>query len=272
MLRTLTERLSRNLILQRKLPRHLGGFPLYVSPAAGLRYFRRDLSRVDRTLLSVASELVRPGDVVWDVGANVGLFSFAAAFLAGSGGQVLAIEPDCWLVQLLRRSAAQPWPGMAAVAVLPAAISDREGVASFEIAVRARASNSLAGFGLSQKGGVRERQTVVSLSLDWLLAYFPAPAVLKIDVEGAEVLVLRGARRILQMARPRILCEVDRGNSQSVADLMHAHGYRLWNAEQPRESRVEQTRASYNTLAIADEAPAAGAAGAGEKQACGQPA
>ena len=42
-------------------------------------------------------EMVRPGDVVWDIGANVGLFAFAAANRAGSSGQVIAVEPDLWL-------------------------------------------------------------------------------------------------------------------------------------------------------------------------------
>jgi FkbM family methyltransferase len=198
--------------------------------------------------MRTAAELVRKGDVVWDVGANVGLFSFAAAFLAGPGGQVLAIEPDCWLVQLLRRSAAQRPAGVAPITVLPAAISDRVGVTSFEIAARARASNSLPGFGLSQKGGVREVQTVVSLSLDSLLEYFPAPTVLKIDVEGAELLVMSGARRVLEQARPRIMCEVDPKNAQCAADLLRAYGYGLWNAEQ--HSRIEQATAAYNTIAV----------------------
>jgi hypothetical protein len=67
----------------------------------------RDISKISPELFSLAEKLIRPGDVVWDVGANVGLFTFAAAAKTGPTGKVLAIEPDPWLGTLLRRSAAQ---------------------------------------------------------------------------------------------------------------------------------------------------------------------
>jgi predicted RNA methylase len=78
-----------------------GDAPLLVSPDSTLAYWRRDLSRVDPFLLSVVRELVRPKMVVWDIGANVGLFSFAAASL---GAQVVAVEADTWLANLIHRS------------------------------------------------------------------------------------------------------------------------------------------------------------------------
>jgi hypothetical protein len=58
----------------------------------------------DPFLYRMADSLIRTGDSVWDVGANVGLFSFCAGFAAGSGGSVLAIEPDLILCRLLRKS------------------------------------------------------------------------------------------------------------------------------------------------------------------------
>ena len=57
-----------------------------------------------RLLFRMVRELVMSGSVVWDVGANVGLFSFSEAALAGPGF-VLAIEPHVWLAHLLVRSA-----------------------------------------------------------------------------------------------------------------------------------------------------------------------
>jgi len=65
------------------------------------------MSRVDPLLYEMAEELVKPGSVVWDVGANVGLFSICAAARSGRSGQVLAIEPDFWLANLINRTAQQ---------------------------------------------------------------------------------------------------------------------------------------------------------------------
>src|SRR5689334_7118241 len=106
MWRSLLEAVSRHVVLKRRLPARFNRGTLFVSPGAGgLRYWRRDMDKVDAGLLSLVTELVRPSDTVWDIGANVGLFTFAAAAVVGSSGCVLALEPDITLVQLLRRSA-----------------------------------------------------------------------------------------------------------------------------------------------------------------------
>ncbi len=128
--------------------------------------------------------------MVWDVGANVGLFSFAAASLAGPEGRVVALEPDAWLVQLLRRSASRQPAGSAPVEVVPAAIAAALSVRTLCLASRSRAANYLADFGTIQTGGSREQQSVIAVTLDWLLESFPVPSVVKIDVEGAELEVL----------------------------------------------------------------------------------
>src|SRR5438270_12601633 len=101
-LRRLAERLSRGVVLQRRLPADLQRLPLFVTPEAGLRHWL-GLSRVDPHLFRMARELVEPGSVVWDVGANVGLFAFSAAVRAGVTGLVLTIEPDVWLADLMNR-------------------------------------------------------------------------------------------------------------------------------------------------------------------------
>jgi FkbM family methyltransferase len=253
-LRGLAEHWSRGIVLRRRLPPEFSGLPIYVSPECGLRYWRWNIGKVDPMLCRMARELVSSGSTVWDIGANVGLFAFCAAALAGPAGQVLAVEPDLWLAQLLTRSSRdlrrnhQP---AASVNVLAAAVSESNRVGLLSIAERARASNHLIeSQGSTQVGGTRGVQSTVTVSLDFLADYFPAPTVLKIDVEGAEVGVLRGASRLLQSSRPVIWCEVHPENSSVVADLLLANRYQIYAAALSPADRVPLHRASWDTLAI----------------------
>ena len=252
--RGLVEFLSRGIVLRRQLPEEFGGAQIFVTPEAGLRYWYTDLRRVDGMLFRMARELVAVNHVVWDIGANVGLFSFSAAALAGSNGLVLAVEPDLWLAQLVARSArtlgARSQPG-APISTLCAAVSERNSISQLEIADRARSANHLADVdGSTQSGGARNLQHTVTLSLDFLLDFFPSPNVLKIDVEAAEFRVLCGAHKLLRTVRPVIWCEVAPENQESVGELLRANGYRVYAAALEPAKRTELRRASWDTLAI----------------------
>jgi FkbM family methyltransferase len=135
------------------------------------------------------------------------------------------------------------------VQVLCASVSDSNRVSKLEVAERARASNHLLeASGSPQAGGSRYVQPTLSVTLDFLLDYFPAPSVLKIDVETHEASVLRGAQRVLKEARPVILCEVSHENSDQVTDILHGAGYELYGAETRPHPRTN--RAWFQTLAI----------------------
>lgn len=236
-------------MLKRTLPAKVGGSAIFVTPDASLRFWRHNLAAADPALFDTAAELVQPGEVVWDIGANVGLFTFAAAGLAGPTGRILAVEPDTCLVQLLRRSARLNSGARAPVEVLPAAVSDVVGTGQLHIAKRGRSSNYLSGAGLSQTGGCREQQLVVTVTLDWLLDGYAAPALVKIDVEGAEDRVLRGAARLLSTVRPVILCEVSEENAGVVSSVLRSCGYALLDADLRPSLRQPLESAAWNTLA-----------------------
>lgn len=215
-------------MIKRRLPASFGSRSIYVSPDASLQFWKRDISGIAPELFRLADKLVKPGDVVWDVGANVGLFSFAAAARAGASGSVLAIDPDPWLASLLRRSAAKGSEGCAPVTVLNAAISERDEVLEFNIAQRGRASNFISGFGGTQTGGSRTSFPVMATSLDRLTEHFRLPNLIKIDVEGMEHVVLRGAQQLLR-SRPIVISEVSRETVPEVTALLN--GYRILDAD-----------------------------------------
>jgi len=200
----------------------------------------------------MAEEMVKPNAVVWDVGANVGLFSICAAARSGRSGLVVAIEPDFWLASLINRTARRleaDHCNCAPVEVLCASISDSNRIARLAIAQRARASNYLVeAVGSTEAKGARCLQPTISLTLDFLLDYFPPPTTLKIDVETHEVGVLKGAARLLREARPTIWCEVSAPNSDEVTALLHDAQYKLYGAQVQPHQAIE--RAWFHTLAV----------------------
>lgn len=232
MVRDILKKFSRGIVVKRHLPREYGHHPMFVSPESALAYWRWDLRRVDPLLLSMARELVRKDMTVWDIGANVGLFSFAAAAL---GARVLAVEADTWLADLLRRSA--HLNGLP-VKVLSAAVTDTVGVSELHVSKEGRASNSLTGSGNSHP--------VVTVTLDWLLDRFAVPDLVKIDIEGSECAALKGAPQLLQH-RPAIFCEVSQ-NHDDVARILSGAGYTLYAARE--RDRQPINRPSRDTLAL----------------------
>lgn len=246
--RSLAERVTHRLVLPRRLPAPFSDVRIFVSSEGGLRYLKPRLINLDPTLLALTQEFVRPGAVVWDVGANVGLFSFSAAWAAGPAGRVVALEPDTWLVRLLGRSAQRA--AGAPVDVVPIAVSDTDGVGLFHVARRSRATSHLHGFGTTQTGGARHLQYVPTLTLDTIARFFPAPDLLKVDVEGAELLVLNGARSLLAASRPVLICEVARENAEATARLLRDLDYEIYDAAASPRATTPIMLPGHVTLAL----------------------
>lgn len=140
----------------------------------------------------IASAL-KPGSIFYDIGANAGFYSLLAASLV-SPGKVYAFEPLPRNVSYLRRHL--ELNETSNVEVLDLAVSDRTGTAFFE-----EAACRLMGH-LAQEGTLSVR----TATLDSLLfeEKISPPTVVKIDIEGAELLALRGASECIQRYRPVI--------------------------------------------------------------------
>ena len=243
-LKEIMERASRGVTLRRRLPSDFGSASIYVTPESMLRFWRPSLQKVDPPLFAAAQKFVKPGDVVWDIGANVGLFSFAASWMSGTRGCVFSFEPDAWLASMIQHSAAKLPGGYAPVNVVGLGLSDCVDLARLFVGKKGRAANHLDGILARYEG--RGATLVPTVTLDWLCERLPAPAVLKIDVEGAEAGVLKGAAQLLREYHPITLCEVAEHNCDLVSSILHDCGYSLF--EHDGYSPVQ--RAPFNTVAI----------------------
>lgn len=225
-----------------------------MTPDSALSHLKPGSRWCEPELIAVADKFLKPGDVVWDVGANVAIFGTASAIRCGAQGMVLCIEPDHVLANLIRKTASKLPPACATIEVLGAAVAEEAGVAEFLIAERGRASNALAKYnGRSGMGGVRHRQFVPVVTLDNLLNCIRTPTFLKIDVEGAEVGVFKGATKLLTTVRPAIYVEVGQVNSQVVAQQLHDVDYALYDPTLPIEGQKPLKECRWNTLALPSE-------------------
>ena len=168
-------------------------------------------------------EKVTVNAVVYDVGANVGFYTLLAAELVGLGGSVIAFEPLPRNLGYLRRHV--QLNRLQHVRIMDAAVSDRQGEAFFE----PEQSPSMGH--LAAQGSIRVR----TVALDGLLAAegVPLPDVIKIDVEGAELEVLKGAHNILSASNDiSILIEVhhldeNKNLFEEIMKLLKNYGFKL---------------------------------------------
>ena len=137
---------------------------------------------------------IKEGSVVYDIGANVGFYTLLASVLVGPRGKVIAFEPLPSNIYFLKEHVRLN--KCSNVTVIDAAVSEKSGVTFFE-----EHTNRCMG-SLSSKGSLE----VKTICLDDFVAKgeFPPPHYMKIDVEGAELLVLTGAKSILTNYHPTI--------------------------------------------------------------------
>lgn len=131
--------------------------------------------------------LVKPGDVVWDVGAHHGYVTLCAARRVGDTGSVHAFEPSARNRRLLARHVA--WNGFDNVTIHPFALSSYNGTATFG---GTDTSKMLHLGGGTEHVDVRTTDSLIASGA------IPAPTFVKVDVEGAEADLLQGAGDLLR--------------------------------------------------------------------------
>jgi FkbM family methyltransferase len=174
------------------------------------RYEARRLARVgtaDEPDLDVVLALLGPGDCAVDVGANFGRYTVAMAARVGPDGAVLSVEPVPRTVRLLQAILARM--DLSQVRSYAVALSDASGTASMEVP---RRESGEVNYFRARIGGQEGGETVqVALrTLDDLLSETGCrPAFVKVDVEGHEPSVLRGARGLLAQREAAWLIELN---------------------------------------------------------------
>ncbi len=158
--------------------------------------------------------LIQPGHVVFDIGAHVGYYTVLSSVLAGPSGQVIAFEPLPANLKYLRRHL--KLNDCDNVRILTNCVGEGSSIARFD-------DSHGTGVGHLANEGSFEVQV---RSLDEMVesGELPIPQFLKIDVEGAELLVLKGAERLLRRHHPTLVlsthgADLDRACLQRLSDF-----------------------------------------------------
>jgi FkbM family methyltransferase len=206
----------------------------------------------EEDLLRLFSELVRPGDCVLDIGANLGYFTLLASRLVREGGKVHAFEASCKTFDRLAANLALN--SLQNVVLHHCAVSDCRGMLDF---FDARDTNS----GLSSLRDLgeltREVTRVNAITIDSLLADLATVRLVKLDVEGAECLALHGMAGLLRRDRPYLTLEMSDAflrelgsSSDEVYHWLTDAGYTVYRIA-PRLCRMHQgTDEQCNVLCI----------------------
>jgi len=160
------------------------------------------------------------GDIFVDVGANIGYFTVLAGLCVGAAGRVHAVEPDADNAALLARNVALN--GLSNVQLHRTAVSDHCGEAPLF-----RGTSNSGAHSLLRKNGLTAGPSVPVVTLDRLLHAEPRIKLLKIDVQGAEMSVLRGLaeRLTAKDARPAIIMEFSPADLARADELAELFGF-----------------------------------------------
>jgi FkbM family methyltransferase len=203
--------------------------------------------------LFLLDRLVRAGDVCLDVGAAGGAHLLVMARRVGARGRVLGVEPRPTSLRALRRlvdlSGFTDRVRLAAVALADTVGAQRLRVPVVPTRAHFRGSTADASTAAAFARLPSREIEVPTTTLDALVAAegLERLDVLKLDVEGAELLVLAGATHVLRVLRPIVILEADDehqrrfdASAQDVLDAVVAHGYRVYRYRRGRLEPVDQ--------------------------------
>lgn len=189
----------------------LDGFRMYVRPddlAVGAVI---KTGRYEPHVASVFSLYLKEGMTVVDVGANAGFFALMAAAKVGPRGKVFAVEPCQDNIKLILASAKEN--GFDNLEALMCGASESPGIVAL---ARAFSTASIARLAAAEEV---DTEIALVLPLDRLIPLDASVHILKIDIDGAEYLAMKGASDIVRRCRPLIFTELAPRHLQAISGV-----------------------------------------------------
>ncbi len=170
--------------------------------------------------------ILRPGDVCWDIGANIGFYTCLFASLVGKSGHVVGFEPVATTFETLRFNI--ELNGFDNVILVRKAVG---AVCGIKTIYYNDADIWDGGASLKATGCYNSGEEVEVITLDDVSLGLPTPDFIKIDVEGYQREVFEGGRRFFATHGPMIMAELrdsDRDAMYTLQNYLHSIGYVLY--------------------------------------------
>lgn len=225
-------------LFRKTLPADFESEKIFVTSRADIRLLAPGLEQSAGDLFRVVRKYVSPGDVVWDIGSNLGILTFCSAIKVGAGGRVYSLEADPRYADIQSRTLRSfRDKRIGQVSILCAAVADHSGILNLVISQKGHARNHLSIVNGNSAGEAEMTKQVVTLTLDWLLEHWTQPNFVKIDVEGAEVLAVTRGIRLFSEIRPICYVECAPENVEIMTDFFKKNHYLLFSLDETGQEK-----------------------------------
>jgi FkbM family methyltransferase len=199
------------------------------------------LGTYEPDLQAALKDLVKPGMIAYDVGANAGYISLLLGRAVGLDGKVFCFEPLPANQERLKTNLSLN-PNISHFEIIPHAVVDQPGEVNFLVHSSDDMGKVIGSAGRDEE--YEQAITIPATSLDHFIYQEgnPAPKIAKLDIEGGEVLALPGMRQLLTEARPLIFIELHGTESAQAA----------WEALISAGYTIHQMKSSYPQMTSLD--------------------
>lgn len=242
-----------NVLKHKDTSRKVNGYNkrLYFNAGTNLNLFFQRKALIEADISNNLKILLQPDFIVYDIGANIGYYTVLFSQIA-TKGKIIAFEPDKFNFKYLLKN--KELNNLENVILVDKGVSSVDGDSVFYQDINTGRTSSLEKNAWHPNAAKIKTEKIEKITLDNASKIYGRPNLIKCDVEGHEVEVLRGADKVLSN-KPILMLEVIESNRIMVTELLKKYHYIFFNAELPFNFDMQSTPSIQfpNVLCINEE-------------------
>ena len=191
-------------------------------------------------LLQNYHNLIQPEDVVIDVGSNQGIYSLAFAKIVGPKGKVISIEPFKEMNNYFRYNI--KINDFKNIEIIEKVISDKIGFEEIDF------GNGIVSASIVRNFRNSEKLKIESITIDEICKDLDKLDFIKIDIEGAELKALKGAKDTINSLKPKLSLEVDENSFYEVCSFLKKYDYKPFIFDDQKLVEINKINKEYPTM------------------------